>query len=374
MVEIREVKTQRDLKLFVNFPDKLYKDNPYYVPTLKMDEMNVLRRDKNPAFTFCEAAYYLAYRDGEIVGRIGTILNTRSNETWDQKRVRITRLDFIDDAEVFDTLIDTAERWAKEKGMEEVQGPLGFTDMDFEGMLVEGFDELGTFATIYNHPYYMEHMIRRGFTKDVDWLEYQITVPDEPDEKVARIAKIVSKKFGYKLLEFKRTKDILPWAHKMFEVLEEAYQELYGVAPLTPELVDAYVDSYIGFANPEFIKLVVDQDNELVAFGITFPSFSKAMQRSGGRLLPFGFIPILRSIKKNDRLDLYLVGVKPELQGKGINALLMDAITRSAIKYNMKITESNPELETNDKVQSQWKFYETRQHRRRRCFVKAVGE
>ena len=374
MVEIREVKTQRDLKRFVNFPDKLYKGNPYYVPTLKMDEMNVLRWHKNPAFTFCEAAYFLAYRDGEIVGRIGTILNNRANETWDQKRVRITRLDFIDDAEVFDTLIDAAEQWAKEKGMEEVQGPLGFTDMDFEGMLVEGFEELGTFSTIYNHPYYMEHMMRRGFTKDVDWLEYQITVPDKPDEKVARIAEIVKKRYGYRMLEFKRAKDILPWGHRIFDVLEEAYRELYGVAPLTPEMVDSYIDSYIGFANPDFIKLVVDENDELVAFGITFPSFSRAMQKTRGRLLPFGFIPILRSIKKNDRLDLYLVGVKPELQGKGINALLMDAITRSAIKYNIKIAESNPELEVNEKVQSQWKFYETRQHRRRRCFVKAVGE
>lgn len=372
MVEIHEVKTQRDLKRFVNFPDKLYKGNPYYVPTLKTDEMNVLRWHKNPAFTFCEAAYFLAFRDGEIVGRIGTILNNRANETWDQKRVRITRLDFIDDAEVFDTLIDAAEQWAKGKGMEEVQGPLGFTDMDFEGMLVEGFEELGTFSTIYNHPYYMEHMIRRGFTKDVDWLEYQITVPDEPDEKVARIAEIVKKRYGYRILEFKRTKDILPWGHRIFDVLEEAYEKLYGVAPLTPEMVDAYIDSYIGFANPDFIKLVVDENDELVAFGITFPSFSRVMQQTRGRLFPFGFIPILRSIKKNDRLDLYLVGVKPELQGKGINALLMDAITRSAIKYNIKIAESNPELEINEKVQSQWKFYETRQHRRRRCYVKAV--
>lgn len=374
MVEIRKVDTLRDLKHFVDFPNKLYKGNAYYVPALRMDEMNVLRRDKNPAFSFCDAAYFLAYRDGEIVGRVGTILNTRSNETWNQKRVRITRLDFIDDSEVFDTLIDTAERWAEEKGMEEVQGPLGFTDMDFEGMLVEGFDELGTFATIYNHSYYMEHMMRRGFIKDVDWLEYQIMIPDEPDERVARIAEIVKKRYGYRLLEFKRAKDILPWGHRIFDVLEEAYQELYGVAPLTQDLVDAYIDSYIGFANPDFIKLVVDENDELVAFGITFPSFSRAMQKSRGRLLPFGFIPILRSIKKNDRLDLYLVGVKPELQGKGVNALMMDAITRSAIKYNMKITETNPELELNAKVQSQWKFYETRQHRRRRCFVKAVGE
>ena len=372
MVEIRKVESLRDLKCFVDFPNKLYKGNSYYVPALRMDELNTLRRDKNPAYEFCDAEYFLAYRDGEMVGRIGVILNTRSNETWNQKRVRITRLDFIDDAEVFDTLIDAAEQWAKEKGMKEVQGPLGFTDMDFEGMLVEGFEELGTFATIYNHPYYMEHMIRRGFTKDVDWMEFQIVIPDEPNEKVARLAEIVKRKFGYRLLKFKKTKEILPWAHQMFDVLEEAYEQLYGVAPLTPELVDAYIDQYIGFANPDFIKLVVDQNDELVAFGITFPSFSRAMQKSGGRLLPFGFIPILRSIKKNDRLDLYLVGIKPEHQGKGVNALMMDAITREAIKYNMKITESNPELETNDKVQSQWKFYETRQHRRRRCFVKAV--
>jgi len=374
MVKIRKVEGLRDLKRFVDFPNKLYKGNACYVPALRMDEMNTLRRDKNPAYSFCEADYFLAYRGGEIVGRVGVILNTRANETWNQKRVRITRLDFIDDAEVFDALIDTAERWARERCMEEIHGPLGFTDLDMEGMLIEGFEELGTFATIYNHPYYREHMIRRGFQKDVDWMEFQIVIPEKPNEKVARLAEIVKRKFGYRLLEFKRTKDILPWAHQMFDVLEEAYEQLYGVAPMTPELVDAYIDQYIGFANPDFIKLVVDQNDELVAFGITFPSFSRAMQKSGGRLLPFGFIPILRSIKKNDRLDLYLVGIKPEHQGKGVNALMMDAITREAIKYNMKITESNPELELNDKVQSQWKFYETRQHRRRRCFVKAVGE
>lgn len=374
MVEIKEVKTRRDLKRFMDFPAKLYKGNPYWVSPLWMDELNTLRRDKNPAHSFCESAYFMAYRDGESVGRIGMILNTKANEVWKQKRARITRLDFIDDAEVFDALIDKAESWARERGLTEVHGPMGFTDMDYEGMLIEGFEELGTFATLYNYPYYVEHMARRGFKKDVDWVEYQFMVPPKPNEKVARLAAIVEKKFGFRLLEFKNRKEILPWAHKMFDILEEAYKELYGVAPLTEGVVDMYIDQYFGFANPDFIKLVVDKDNELVAFGITFPSFSRAMQKSGGKLLPFGFIPILRSLKKNDRLDMYLVGVKPELQGKGINALLMDAITRSAIKYQMKWVESNPELELNEKVQSQWRFYESRQHRRRRCFVKAVGE
>lgn len=372
MVEIREVMTQRDLKRFVDFPSKLYKGNPYFVPAMRMDEINTLRPEKNPAYAFCDAAYFLACREGEIVGRIGVILNKRANETWNQKRVRFTRLDFIDDAEVFDALMDTAEQWALDRGMNELHGPLGFTDMDQEGMLVEGYEELSTFITLYNHPYYLSHLTRRGYEKDVDWMEYQITVPDKPNEKVARLADIVQRKFGYRLIEFQKSKEVLPWAHQIFDLLEDAYKELYGVAPLTRDLVDAYVKQYFGFVNPDFIKLVVDQDNKLVAFGITFPSLSRALQKSDGKLFPFGFIHLLRALKKNDRLDLCLVAVKPEHQGKGVNALMMDAITRSAIKYNMKITESNPELELNEKVQSQWKFYETRQHRRRRCFVKAI--
>lgn len=372
MVEIREVTNLKDLKRFVDFSNKLYRGNPYYVPPLRMDELEVLRRDKNPAFAFCEAAYFLAFREKEIVGRVGAILNKRANEAWKQKRVRFTHLDFIDDSEVFDALMDTVEQWARDRGMTEVHGPLGFTDMDQEGMLVEGFEELSTFATLYNYPYYPTHMQRRGYVKDVDWLEYQLFVPDEPNEKVARLAEIVRRKFGYRLIEFKKPKEALPWAHKIFALLDEAYQKLYGFAPLTEEQVDAYVKKYFGFVNPDFVKLVVDSNGELVAFGITFPSLSRAMQKCQGRLFPFGFIPVLRALKHNDRLDLYLVGIKPEHQGKGVNALMMDAITRAAIKYNMKITESNPELETNERVQSQWKFYETRQHRRRRCFVKAI--
>jgi GNAT superfamily N-acetyltransferase len=373
MVEIREVKTIRDLKRFVDYPTKLYEGNPYFVPAMRMDELNTLRPEKNPAYEFCEAAYFLAYRDRKIVGRIGVILNTRSNDTWNQKRVRFTRMDFIDDAEVFDALFDTVEGWARARGMNEVHGPMGFTDMDQEGMLVEGYEELSTFITLYNHPYYLTHLTRRGYVKDVDWVEYQFEVPDKPNEKVARLASLVERKFGYRLLECKNSKEILPWAHKIFDLLEDAYKKLYGVAPMTKDLVDAYVKQYFGFVNPDFVKLVVDQDDELVAFAITFPSLSRALQKGKGKLFPFGFVHLLRALKKNDRLDLCLVAVKPELQGKGINALLMDAITRSAIKYNMKITESNPELELNEKVQSQWKFYESRQHRRRRCFVKAIS-
>ncbi len=255
-------------------------------------------------------------------------------------------------------------------GLEAVHGPLGFTDMDREGMLVEGFDELATLATNYNYPYYPQHMERLGYVKDVDWIEYELTVPPEPNETIARIADLALRRNKLQLLKVRRKKDLLPYAYQLFDLLQEAYQNLYGFVPLTEKQVQSYVKQYFGFVTPEFVPVVLDQQGKMVGFGIVMPSLSRALQKAGGRLFPFGFIHLLRALKKNDRADLYLVGVKPEYQGKGVNAILMDRMHRHFIKLGVTKVESNPELEHNANVQGQWKYYEKRQHKRRRVFIK----
>jgi ribosomal protein S18 acetylase RimI-like enzyme len=374
MVTLKMVETQTDLRKFFDFPNKLYKGNQFYVPELRMDEETNLSHKKNPAFEHSEAAQWLAYRDGNIVGRVMALVNHNVNTRWNKKQARFSRLDFIDDQEVSDALIGQAEAWAREKGMDEIVGPMGFCDFDKEGMLVEGFDELSTFATYYNFPYYMQHIERLGYVKEVDWMEYRITVPEKPDEKIARIAELVSKKGGFRLLEFKRSKDALKWGKEIFDLLIDAYKDLYGFVPLTEKQVGKYIDQYFGFVNPAFVKGVVDSNNKLVAIGITLPSLSKALQRNGGFLFPFGFIHMLNAIKKNDTLDMYLVAVKPEYQNSGVNAMLMDAIYRAAAAQGYKYAESNPELEDNEKVRAQWKFFQTRQHRRRRVYIKNLDK
>lgn len=370
MVEIKQVKTRGDLNRFLDFPNQLYKDSPYYVPDLRPDELSNLNPAKNPAYEHSEASQWLAFRDGKVAGRVMALLNHNVNAAWGKKQARFSRLDFIDDPEVSAALLRQAEAWALEKGMEEIVGPMGFCDFDKEGMLVEGFEELSTFVTYYNHPYYLHHLENLGYVKEADWIEYRLDVPDTVDPKIARIAEIVTKKTGCKLLEFTRSKDILPWGQAAFSLFNEAYKDLYGFVPLTEKQVQAYIKQFFGFVNPSFIKGVVDKDNQLVAFGITLPSLSKAMRKCGGRLFPFGFIHLMQAIKQNDTLDMYLVAVKPEFQNLGLYAIIMDSVYREAIKRGYKHAESNPELELNEKVQATWKFFPRRQHRRRRVFIK----
>jgi len=372
--QIKEVTTKKDLNAFIQFPFTIYKNHPYWVPNLVSDDLNTLGKDKNPAFETCEARYWLAYREGKIVGRVAAILNHPHIERWGEKYMRFGWLDFIDDLEVSGALIKTVEDWAKEKGMVAVHGPLGFADMDREGMLVEGFNELATMATYYNHPYYPIHMEKLGYVKDIDWVEYEITMPDKPDEKIARMADIVQRRNKVHMLEIKKKNDLRNYAHELFDLLQEEYQKLYGFVPLTKRQVDSYINQYFGFVTPDFVPIVMDENNKMIAFGIGLPSLSKALQKSKGRLFPFGFIPLLQALKKNDRADLYLVAVKSEYQGKGINAMLMHAMTQTFLKLGVKKIETNPELETNHLVQGQWKFFETRQHKRRRVFIKRFGE
>ncbi|MBI9043709.1 MAG: GNAT family N-acetyltransferase [Anaerolineaceae bacterium] len=369
-ITIKEVTTTRELKSFIRFPHSIYKKHPYWVPALYFDEMDTLHWNKNPAFEHCEAKYWLAFQDGKIVGRIAGILNHKHIEKWGQKYLRFGWVDFIEDEAVSTALFNTLESWAKEKGMNGIHGPLGFTDLDREGMLIEGFDELGTLATIYNHAYYPAYLERYGFTKDIDWMEYEITSPSEPNETITRVAKIALKRNNLALLNVKNKKELMPYAKELFELLDEEYAHLYGTVPLTEAQVEFYIKQYFGFIKPDFVPVVLDQEGKMVAFGITMPSFSKALQKSKGQLFPFGFIHFLRALNKNDRADLYLIAVKKEYQGKGVNAILMDKISETFIDCGIIKAESNPELETNLNVQGQWRFFDTRQHKRRRCFIK----
>ena len=371
---IKEVTSLKELRTFIRYPKALYKGNPYWVPTLFMDDYETLRWDKNPAFDHCEAKYWLAYQDGKLVGRVAGIVNKLYKEHWGVNYGRFNWIDFIDDPDVSKALLDTVEAWAKTFNVEAVHGPLGFTDMDREAMLVEGFDQLGTMVGFYNHPYYREHLERLGYVKAIDWVEYEISVPKEPVKAITKVAESAMKRSNLHILKVKQKKDILKYAPQMFEVFNEAYKHLYGVVPLTERQIALAIKQYFGMIVPEFAPFVINEKDELVGFGITMPSFSRALQKSGGELFPFGFIHLLKAMKKNDRADLYLIGVKEEYRGKGVNAILMDHILKTFQAKGITKVESNPELENNSLVQTQWKYFEKRQHKRRRVFIKPMIE
>ena len=332
-IEIKEVSSISGLKTFINFPFTLYAGNPYWVPTLRSDDLNTFRKDKNPAFEFCEAKYWLAYKDGKVAGRVAGIINRRHIEKWGQSYARFGWIDFIDDPDVCRALLKTVEDWAQSEGLEAVHGPLGFTDMDREGMLVEGFDELSTLATFYNHPYYATHMLAAGYVKDIDWVEFELRIPPKPDEKIARLADALMRRYDLRLLSFKNKKEMLRYAGAVFELFQEAYQHLYGFTLLSRRQVDAYIKQYFGFMSPDFVPMVVDAQDRMVAFGITLPSLSLALQKSNGRLFPFGFIHLLRALNKNDKGDLYLVAVSHEYQGRGVNAILINRMIEVFNKF-----------------------------------------
>ena len=373
-VEIKEVTSKKELKKFVKFNIELYKDNPYHIPGLIEEELVTLDKKKNPAFEVCDAVYFLAYRDGKIVGRIAGMINHPSNEVWNQKRARFGFVDFIDDQEVVDALFNAVQQWAKAQGMEEIHGPMGFTDMDHEGMLIEGFDQLGTMATIYNYPYYPVHMERMGFEKDQDWHEFKIYIPEGVPDKHLRIGEIVKKKYGLKVMKFKNAKEIMPYARDVFRTLNAAFSPLYGFAPLTEKQIDYYVKMYIPMLRFDLVTLIIkEEDNSVVGFGISLPSLSRAMQKAKGHMFPFGWIYLLKALKSKPKvIDLYLTGVLPEYQSKGVNALLFNDLIPEYIKVGAVYAESNPELETNSAVQAQWDYFEREHHKTRRAFIKQL--
>lgn len=373
MIEIKELSpTKENLKKFTQFQIDLYRDNNYFVPPLLSDDLATLSPKVNPAFDFCEAAYFMAYRDGRPVGRIAAILNNRVNEDHGNQDVRFGFVDFIDDPEVADALFKAVEDWGRKKGMKRIIGPLGFTDLDHEGMLVEGFEELSTMATIYNYPYYPAHMERMGYEKDSDWMEFLMEVPDGIPEKYDRIAEIVKKKFGLRVLKYKNRKKLKEdYGRELFHLINEAYDGLYQYSRLSDRQIDYYINVYLGLLDLDLVTLIVDESGKLVGVGISMPSMSRALQKSHGRMWPFGWWHLLKGLKgKNDRVDLLLVAVRPEYQNKGANALLFQDLIPHYIRKGFRYAESNPEMETNGKVQSQWEYFTTRQHRRRRSFKK----
>lgn len=373
MIEIKTIEpTKENLEKFTQYQIDLYKDNPYFVPPLIADDVATLHPDKNPAFDFCESVYFMAFRNGQPVGRIAGIINRQVNERHKKQTARFGFIDFIDDPEVSESLVKAVEDWARSKGMKKMVGPLGFTDLDHEGMLVEGFQELSTMATIYNFSYYASHMERLGYKKESDWVEFLMEVPDGIPEKYNRIADIVKKKYGLKVLKYTSRKRIKEeYGRALFHLINEAYDGLYEYSRLTERQIDYYIDIYLGLLDLKLVTLVVDKEGHLIGVGISMPSMSRALQKSRGRMLPFGWIHLLKGLKgKNDRVDLLLVAVRPDFQNKGINALLFQDLIPHYQERGFKYAESNPEMETNAKVQGQWEYFNHRQHRRRRSFAK----
>lgn len=364
--------TKKELTRYVKFGIDLYKGNPYFVPPLIFDDVNTLTPGKNPAFEFSEAQSFMAYRDGKPDGRITAIINRLLNEKTGRQEARFGFVDFIDDPEVSRALFETAEQWARERGMKRIIGPMGFSDMDHEGMLVEGFEEMGTMATIYNYPYYPKHLEAMGYTKDTDWVEYRITIPDKLPEKMERIAEIVLKKYQLRIVKYTSRKKLAEkYGEDLFRLINDAYADLYGYSPLTDKQIDYYIDMYLGFLKLDYVSIVVDSADRLVGVGISMPSMTKALQKSGGKLFPTGWWHLLRAMKgHNDVVDLMLIAVKPEYQSKGVNSLFFYDLCNLYIRDGVKFAETNLELEENTHVQSQWEYFERRQHRRRRAFTK----
>lgn len=363
-----------EIKKYVQFGIDLYKGNDCYVPPLVFDEVDSLLPDKNPAFDFCKAQSFMAYRDNKPVGRITAIINNIVNERTGEKTMRFGWVDFIDDNEVVDALFNAAEEWGRSQGMTTIIGPMGFSDMDHEGMLVDGFNEMGTMATIYNYPYYPTHMERMGFEKDADWVEFRITIPDAVPEKHQRIADIVRRKYNLRTVKFTSRKKLKEkYGQALFDLINEAYDKLYGFSPLTQRQIDYYINMYLGFLRLDDVSVIVDADEKLVGLGISMPSFSRALQKSGGKLFPFGWWHILKAMQgKTDTVDLMLIAISKEYLSKGVNALLFADLIPAYAKNGYQWAESNPELEDNANVQLQWQYFDYRQHRRRRAFKKSL--
>jgi ribosomal protein S18 acetylase RimI-like enzyme len=370
-VEIKEVLSKSDLKKFIKFPISLYKNNDCFVPPLISDEITTLTKGKNPSLDYCQLRMWLAYEGSQIVGRIAGIIQGKEIEV--KKLIRFGWIDFIDDQAVSKALIQTVEDWAKAEGLHGIHGPLGFTDMDFEGMLIEGFDEMATIATIYNFPYYVDHMNALGFEKAEDWLELEIPVPEVFPEKTQRVLDLIANKYEVRVVPFKSAKDMLPYTDKLFKTLNRSFKELYGFNELTQDEIDYYIKQYFDFVVPGFVIMVADKNDDIVGFTVTMPSLSKAFRKANGSLFPFGFLHVLKAVKFNKMADLYLIGTSPEFQNKGVANIVIGELLKTYKKHGITTAYTNQMLESNTSVLNQMMRYSSKIRKRRRCFIKEIA-
>ena len=375
-VTVTRVQNKRAFREFLHFPLTLYKDMPAFVPPLLMDDADTLNPKKNPAYEFCDAAMYLAYKDGKLAGRVAAIVNRKANAQWGHDQVRFGWFDFIDDREVSKALLDAVEAFGRERGMTTILGPLGFTDFDPEGMLVEGYEYLSSMALHHNWPYYKEHMEALGYEKDVDWLEYRIYIGDTIPEKYTRVAKIVEDRYDLRLRKItKREVRKTDVGYKLFDLINETYSSLYNFTILPKKLVDKYVGFYLGVIDLKFVSLVEDKDHNIVGFGVVMPSITRALKKCKGKLFPFGWFHILRSMywKYEENFEMLLIGVKPEYQKKGVNSIVFVDLMKELLKGGFVYGESNAELESNLDIRSQWGDLEVKECKRRRVYKKALN-
>ncbi len=373
MVEIKEVTTRKQINEFVNFPQRLYKGNPYFVPPLLCDEKALFNSKKNVSYDDSEAVYYLAYRDGQVVGRVAGIIQKLYNAKVNEKRVRFSRFDSIDDLEVSRALFSAVENWGRNKGMEILHGPLGFNDLEREGLLIEGFDQLGTFEEQYNYEYYAKLIEDYGFEKEVDWYEYRIQGPKVIDERINRISKLVLKRYNLHIAptESKR-KYIKKYREGIFKVLDAAYAPLHGTVPFTPKVRDSIIAQFMLIIDMRFVVTVLDENDSVVAFGVAFPSLSASVQKSKGRLFPFGVFRILHQIKHIKNIDFGLIAIHPEYQNKGVNSIILNGLFETMVDNNIEYADTNLMLEYNNRIQSQWDVFDHVQNKKRRCYVKKI--
>ncbi|MFN8254795.1 MAG: N-acetyltransferase [Bacteroidales bacterium] len=370
-VLIKEVKSKKELKQFVDFQNILFKGNRYFVPSIKKNVIETFNKKENPAFDFCDVKLWLAYRGNKISGRIAGIINHAYNAKKNEKYIRFGWLDFTDDKDILIALINTVENWGKECGLEKIHGPIGLTNFDPAGVVVEGFEEITTSSSTFNFPYYPKYLEELGFVKENDWVEFHIPVPSKTPEQLSRIAKIVTEKYDLTIVRPKSMKELLKYGEGVFNVLNQAYKNLYAVLEFNEKQIQYYIKKFLPSLPPRYISIVL-MKNEVVAFGISMPSLSRALQKCRGKLFPFGFYYILKALKKNHVVDLMLIAVKPELQNKGLNSIMFDELIPKYLEDGIEYVDTNAEMEDNVKVQSQWKFFEPRLTKRKRSYVKTI--
>ncbi len=367
-----EVSTRKELDAFIRFPDKLYSGRKYYVPALHRNQFYTLSKERNPAFGHCEARYWMACAGREVVGRVAGIINHRYNKERATRYMRFGWLDFTEDEAVLQILLQAVEGWAREKGMQHIHGPLGFTSFDASGVLVEGFDEWPTSFGRYNDPYYDPMLKSAGYAKTVDWVEHSIAVPPEKPQRVIALAQMVRKRYSLRNATLKNRKEIRKYTRQVFELLNKTYDGLYGFSSLTPEQIDSLTKEFLPLINPDFVSIILNDQDEVVGFGLVVHSLTKALKKAKGRLFPFGLLHIRYALQFNDTIDMLLIGVKPEYQNKGAQALIFEKIINTIYRKGIKYVESTRELEDNQKVQQLWSGYDFRQHKRARCYLKSL--